>query len=244
MQLMEASILIVDDEPALLEIMDEWFQSVARRVHCAADGWQALEILANNKIDLILTDIRMPGMNGTTLLEKIKVSRLPLPRVIFITGFADATLRDVYDLGAEALIEKPTDHDDLIRTLEKSLLEPGERWRQPLDLSACPVLRRTFASLSEALGQHRIAFGRGGFSIEGGRFLTEGPVTIELNFKADGYVLSGQGMVRWLVPEEDQIGIELTYVAEASLPRLLEITAMAQSFIPRSTGRTYHARAG
>lgn len=244
MQLIEASILIVDDEPALLEIMDEWFQSVARRVYCATDGWQALEILSTNKIDLILTDIRMPGMSGTTLLEKIKVSHLPMPRVIFITGFADATLRDVYELGAEALLEKPTEHDDLISTVEKSLLAPKERWRKQFDLSAFPVLSRAFSSLSEALGQHQIAFGRGGFAIEAGSFLTEGPVTLELNFKADGYVLSGQGMVRWLAPEEDQIGIELTYVAEASLPRLLDIIKMAQSFIPRSTGRTYQALAG
>jgi two-component system chemotaxis response regulator CheY len=243
MQLKEASILVVDDELVLLDIMGEWFERIAGQVFCAADGVQALEILATHKIDLIITDVRMPVMDGITLLKKIRANRLQSPGVIFTTGFADIERRDAYDLGAAALLEKPIDHDDLINIVKRGLLEPNEQWQKPHDLSTYPVLRRSFASLAAALQEHRIAFGRGGFCLEAGQFLVEGPVNVELDFRADGYVLSGQGIVRWLAHQEDQIGIELAYVAEASRARVIQLTEAAVSFIPRATGRRYQALA-
>jgi CheY-like chemotaxis protein len=244
MQLKKASILVVDDEPVLLEIMGEWFQRIAGRVFCAASGVQALEILAAHKIDVMITDVRMPGMDGIALLKKVKASALHPPSAIFITGFADIKIREAYDLGAEAVLEKPIERDDLVNIVERSLLEPNERWRKPLDLPAHPVLSRSFASLAAALEEHRIAFGRGGFCMEAGRFPAEGPVNIELIFEADEYVISGQGIVRWLDHQDDLMGIELTYVAEASRARVIELAEAASSFIPRTTGRRYQALAG
>jgi CheY-like chemotaxis protein len=243
MQLKEASILVVDDEPVLLSLMSEWFQQIAGHVFGAANGVQALEILVTHNIDLIVTDIRMPVMDGITLLKKVKANGPHTRGVIFITGFADLEARDAYDLGAEALLEKPIVHDELIGIMQRSLLDPNERWRKPLDPSAYPVLNRSFASLAAAQREHQIAFGRGGFCMEASGFLVEGPVNIELTFRADDYVLSGQGIVRWLVHQDDQIGIELTYVAEASRSRLVQLVQSAVSFIPRTTGRQSQALA-
>src|SRR5205814_426559 len=121
--------------------------------------------------------------------------------------------------------------------MQRSLLEPNERWRKQLDPSAYPVLSRSFASLAAAQREHRIAFGRGGFCMEASGFLVEGPVNIELTFRADDYVLSGQGIVRWLAHQDDQIGIELTNVAGASRARLIKLVQSAVSVIPRTTGR-------
>jgi CheY-like chemotaxis protein len=244
MQLKEASILLVDDEAILLEIMAEWFQRLAGRVFCAADGAQALEVLAAQKIDLVITDVRMPAMDGINLLKQIKANRQHAPRVIFVTGFADIELRDAFDLGAEALLEKPIENDDLIHAVERSLSEHNQLWQTPRDLSASPVLSRKFTSLAAAFKEHRIAFGRGGFCIEAGGLPVEGPVNIELDFKADRYVLSGQGVVRWLAHTEKQAGIELTYVAESALSRALQLTAGAVSFVPRTTGSKYQTLAG
>ena len=244
MHLKQASILVVDDEPVLLEIKSEWFRQVAGQVFCASDGAQALEILAANKIHLVITDVRMPVMDGVSLLKKVKATGSDTPSFIFITGFADIQSREAYDLGAEALLEKPVEHDELLSLVQRSLLEPNERWRKPLDYSAYPVLRRNFPSLAGALRERRIAFGRGGFCLESGGFRLEGPLNFELSFRTDAYVLSGQGIVRWLGDEEDEAGIELTYVAEASRSRLIELTKVAVSFIPGTTGREYQALAG
>jgi CheY-like chemotaxis protein len=244
MQLNQASILIVEDEPVLLEIMGEWFQTMAGEVYRAAGGAQAIEICKSHKIDLIITDVRMAGVDGITLVNEVKASGPDAPAVIFITGFADISTRDAYDLGVEGLLEKPLDRDELMDMVRRSLLDPEERWRTPSVLSAYPFLRRTFASLAAALREHRIAFGRRGFCIEGSRFAIQRPVNIELNFRGDRYVLSGQGVVRWLAHREDEMGIELTYVAESSRARVSELAQAAISFIPRTTGRIYQELAG
>jgi CheY-like chemotaxis protein len=244
MQLKEASVLVVEDEPVLLEIMAEWFQRMAGKVFRANGGAQALEIATAYKIDLILTDVRMPGIDGISLLNKVKATGPHAPAVIFITGFADFSTRDAYDLGAEGLLEKPLDRGELIDMVRRSLLDAEERWRTPSVLSAYPVLRRTFASLAAALQRHRIAFGRGGFCIEAGQFAAHGPVNIDLNFRGERYVLSGQGIVRWLAHRDDEVGIELTYVAEPSRARVIELSQAAVCFIPRTTGRMYQALAG
>ena len=191
-------------------------------------------MLATNEIDLIITDVRMPVMNGISLLKKVKASGVHTPHVIFITGFADIEAREAYDLGAEALLEKPFELDDLINAAKRSLAERDELWQTPLDLAAHPTLTGSFASLAPALQEHRITFGRGGFCVETKQPLVEGPVNIKLDFKAEQYALSGQGIVRWLVHEANQVGIELTYVAKESRERVLQLTDQSVSFIPNA----------
>jgi CheY-like chemotaxis protein len=244
MQPKEASILLVDDEPVLLDLLREFFEQIFGQVFCAGDGAQALQILAAYKIDLVITDVRMPVMDGITLFKRIKARGSRTPSLIFITGFADIDVRDAYDLGAEALLEKPIDWDGMIDIARRSLSEPGERWEKQVDLSASPVLRRSFRSLSSALQEHRIAFGRGGFCIRNTEFLEQGPINITLDFMADAYVLLGQGVIRWLATEDSQMGVELTYVAEKSRARAVQLTERASSFIPRTTKNNYQALAG
>jgi CheY-like chemotaxis protein len=241
MQLKNACILLVDDEPMLRDIMKEWFQLIVKQVFCAGDGAQALQVLDENRIDLVITDIRMPVMDGITLLKNIKARGWDTPSLIFITGFADIEARDAYDMGAEALLEKPIDCDFLIDVARRSLSEPWERWETQLDLSASPVLSRIFRSLCSARQEHRVAFGRGGFCIENPEFLEEGLVTITLEFIADRYVLVGQGVIRW--SQESQMGVELIFVAEKSRGRAVQLTKGGSAFIPRTTESEYQALA-
>jgi predicted short-subunit dehydrogenase-like oxidoreductase (DUF2520 family) len=60
----------------------------------------------------------------------------------------------------------------------------------------------------------------------------EGPINIKLDFKAEQYALSGQGIVRWFVNEANQVGVELTYVTKESREWVLHLTEQASSFIP------------
>ena len=242
MQLEKASILLVDDGPVLLDIAREWFQSMVAQVFSAADGEQALQVLAERRIDLVITDVRMPVMDGITLLKRIKARGLQTPSLIFITGFADIRLRDAYDLGAMALLEKPVESEFLIDLVRQVLSDPLKRWENQSDLSASRVLRRRFASLSSALQKHEVAFGRGGFCIKKAEFEEDDQINFVLDFIADKYVLLGQGAVRW--SEENQMGIELTYVAEQSRTRAVQITEKSSAFIPRTTGPIREALAG
>src|SRR5262249_6404348 len=130
MQPKEASILLVDDEPVLVDIMREWFQSIVGQVFTAGNGAEALQVLAKDRLDLVITDGRMPVMDGIRLLKKIRAHGLNTPSLIFITVYADIGLRDAYDLGAEALLEKPIDCDFLIDTVRQSLSDPWKRWEK------------------------------------------------------------------------------------------------------------------
>jgi YesN/AraC family two-component response regulator len=120
MKLGEATLLFVDDEPLLRESMGEWLARKAGRVFCAQHGEEALEILAANKIDLLLTDIRMPVMDGIALVKKIPTTG-PRPRVILVTGFNESVLHDASKLGVDAIVEKPLDRDELLRVLQDCL---------------------------------------------------------------------------------------------------------------------------
>ena len=122
MKLNEAAVLFVEDEPLLRESMGAWLARKARRVICAQHGVEALEILAANKIDLLLTDIRMPVMDGIALVKKIRKTRLgPGPRVILVTGFKDTAMRDASTLGVDAVVEKPFDRGELLRVMQYCL---------------------------------------------------------------------------------------------------------------------------
>lgn len=233
MRLKEASILVVDDEPMLRELISFWFADVAGSVCTAENGAQALELLGTNKIDLIVTDIRMPVLDGIGLLKKVKASGLHTPSVIFISGFTDIDAREAYELGAEAFLEKPFEYEDLINSAKRALADRNELWQTPRNLTASPTLTCSFSSLADALEDQRIAFGRGGFCLETKQRLVEGPVNIMLDFQADRFVLSGQGIVRWL--SVDQAGIELTYVAEEARARVVQLAAHAVAFIPKGT---------
>lgn len=84
-------LLLVDDEAEILDWLFELFQDVQDielDVCRALSGYEALDILERTKIDVILSDIRMPGLNGLQLMEKVR-GRWPQCRIIFLTGYSD-----------------------------------------------------------------------------------------------------------------------------------------------------------
>ena len=120
MKLKEAAVLFVDDEPLLRESIGAWLAAKAGRALCAQHGAEALEILGTNKIDLLLTDVRMPVMDGIALIKKIAEAE-PKPRVILVTGYNDLTPPEAYKLGVDAIVEKPIDREELLRVMQSSL---------------------------------------------------------------------------------------------------------------------------
>jgi CheY-like chemotaxis protein len=222
MKLNQAAVLFVEDEPLLRETMGAWLQQKVGRALCAEHGEAAVGILAVNRINLVLSDVRMPVMDGIALVEKLRGFPSP-PRVILITGFSDVTLRQAYEMGVDAIVEKPIDRQELLRVMQNSLSDPAELWRQPSQTVADMKLSASFPSLAAALNEAGIAFGRRGFSIKSPGLLYEGPVDFVVTFTADQRVLSGQGMVRWVDPREGQAGIEITCLDDAYRTWVLDL---------------------
>lgn len=80
-----ARLLIVDDEPHLIEVLGEWFRTAGYDVRTATDGIEALQHLRAYPADVVITDLKMPGLNGLQLLPVFK-DLAPAVEVIFLTG--------------------------------------------------------------------------------------------------------------------------------------------------------------
>jgi CheY-like chemotaxis protein len=244
MELNKATILLVEDEPFLREAMGAWLKRAARRVIRAENGEDALRALAANQIDLIVSDVSMPVMDGLTLLKKVSQGKTRKPSVILISGFTDLSLRQAHELGAEAILEKPVRREEFLGALRRSLVEAEELWqKQP---AAAPTMKfhASFSSLEVALDKKGIAFGRRGFCIESAGDLHVGPVKFAVNFKADRLFLSGEGIVRWIAPQEGQAGIEITHLDDVSRGWVVDLLKHSGSlaFIPASTGSGHAPR--
>ena len=107
------SILIVDDEESVRDSLYNWFMEDGYRVERAENAKQALTILESDTFDIILADIKMPGMDGLEMLRRIKVLKAD-SIVIVMTAFAtvDTAVQALKD-GAFDYITKPFDPDDL-----------------------------------------------------------------------------------------------------------------------------------
>src|SRR6202047_2494667 len=176
MQLKDATVLLVDDEPDLRTIIAEWFRREGCHVLVAEDGAQALSIISANQVDVVVSDVRMPVMDGITLLKKVK-TRGYKSSVMFVSGFTDVIEpRESYDLGVEAVMSKPVVRKHLVAAVTRIVAERDERWRFPPSEKPEAILDATFASLATALSQGLLAVGRGGVCIHSKLKLAHGPV--------------------------------------------------------------------
>jgi DNA-binding NtrC family response regulator len=121
MSLKKEKILVVDDEKIVRESLFHWFQEEGYQVETAEDGETALRIFDKNKFDLLLVDMKMPGMSGLELLSKIKeIDKDTI--VILITAFASVptAIKALKD-GAYDYVTKPVDPDELEHLVKKAL---------------------------------------------------------------------------------------------------------------------------
>ncbi len=113
------TLLVVDDEPAICQLVAEYFSETDFRVLTAKDGREALETIdaCHGNIDVLLLDIVMPILNGTEL-ARIVLSAYPAIKIIFMSGQPD-DLIDRYGIPGSSMrfIKKPFDADKLVDTV-------------------------------------------------------------------------------------------------------------------------------
>ncbi|UCF68318.1 MAG: sigma-54-dependent Fis family transcriptional regulator [Acidobacteriota bacterium] len=117
----EFSILIVDDEFSVRDSLLNWFRKDGYQVRAAANATEALRALQDRSFDVILLDIKMPGMDGMELQERIhKIN--PKIAVIMITAFATVeTAVQALKQGAFDYVTKPIDPDELSHLVRRAL---------------------------------------------------------------------------------------------------------------------------
>lgn len=123
------SLLVVDDEESVRDSLLNWFLEDGFEVECAENANKALAMLENRNFDIILTDIKMPGMDGLELLKRIKTIQKEAI-VIIMTAFAAVdTAVQALKNGAFDYVTKPFDPDDLshlIRNASRQIVLAGE----------------------------------------------------------------------------------------------------------------------
>lgn len=115
-------LLIVDDEWIIadsLSSMEEWGERFIEVVGIAHNGYDAIRILETESIDLVITDIRMPDLDGLQLLQFI-YEAMPNTHVILISGYEDFSYaRTALKYGAKGYILKPIDTDELFEIVDR-----------------------------------------------------------------------------------------------------------------------------
>ena len=119
------TILIVEDEKDLLDSYKELIETAGFFALTASDGYQALDILSKNigKVDILLLDLMMPGVDGLEVLKTIKSNedkygRMPI--VVLTNMTSESVVKEAFDLGATSyLVKTDLDYDGLIKELSK-----------------------------------------------------------------------------------------------------------------------------
>jgi two-component system response regulator PilR (NtrC family) len=116
-----SNLLIVDDELSMRQFLTHLFQRDGHNVRAAENGARAMELLLQEPVDLIVSDVKMPDMGGIDLLRAAR-ELLPDVEVIMMTAFANVdTAREAFLLGAFDFVQKPFDNDLLKETVARAL---------------------------------------------------------------------------------------------------------------------------
>ncbi|NQZ02352.1 MAG: response regulator [Bdellovibrionales bacterium] len=214
-------ILLVDDEPDILEFVEDTLEIKGfTNILTASSGQSAISQVAGTKVDVIISDIRMPGMSGVELMDSIKQSS-PEIEAILITGFADITTREVVEKGGFSLIEKPLKIPRLISTLELALKKRGERILELANWSDSPEHELVLDDNASA----GVELNHMGFFLPhpGAENFSPGE-TLHFEFKRDGKSIEGVAEVLWAESSESNkpgVGVRVLAVNEVALVQSL-----------------------
>lgn len=118
-----ATVLVIDDDDSFRKVTKHTLEARQLRVLQANNGKEALSILGIEKVDLVLSDIKMPEMHGIELLHACRAS-WPLTPVVLMTGFNDLIeVKEAFEIGAKGFLNKPFSTDELIECLQSTLRE-------------------------------------------------------------------------------------------------------------------------
>ena len=125
---MESDVMVVDDSAAIRKILQRVLRQTGmaiRSIHEAGDGQEALELLKTQSINLVLTDINMPKMDGIQLLAAMKATPRwhHIPVVMITTEGGESKVSEAVRLGAAGYVRKPFTADQIKEKLA-GILEP------------------------------------------------------------------------------------------------------------------------
>lgn len=121
LKLFDHSVLIVEDDPDIREVLASLVMDLTHNVYEAKNGLEAKKILAEKPVDLILTDIKMPGLDGITLLEDLRKKNHHALAIV-ITGYGSREeVKRALVAGCHDFIDKPFQHEMVVNRIKVAL---------------------------------------------------------------------------------------------------------------------------
>ncbi len=205
----QSTILVVDDEEDILDLLDWRLTSEGFVVKQASNVEHAHAILKANDIDLILSDMRMPGQDGLDLLNFVKNRNLEKPVMLILTGQTNIAVEDIFHKGAEGIVYKPMELDVLVATIREYLIKRSHQW---LEISAKPDISlkspqplnqevSKFSCLNTGCADDlNLSFGRGGMFVPVPLPTILPTLNKEFSFEINlgAQRLYGKGLARWV----------------------------------------------
>jgi len=137
------NILVVDDERDFAETLGSRLEEAGHRVRLALTGEEALAEIARDDIDVLILDLKMPGMDGLEVLRRVKADH-PILEVLLLTGHADVpSAVEGMRAGAFDYLQKPTDHRELLEKLEAAWRRKSEHEDRIRRAEARTLIRKT-----------------------------------------------------------------------------------------------------
>ncbi len=242
----EVTVLVVDDEAALKKALVFDFKRKGYRVLEAGNGKEAFDVLSRENVDIVLSDIRMPGGDGVELLGRIRERHAEIPIVLFLTGFADISLEEALDRGVAAVFPKPFDRKLLAQSVANLILSREERWTPESDASVTTDCRITlsFPNLNKAVEGQMLNIGRGGMFVTIKDFspVVGSLTSFCIRFDSGNLqLIEGSGTVRWVREQKNGdlppgCGIEFKFLGESSRKQVIAFinNSTAKAFIPKN----------
>lgn len=123
----EKKLLLVEDDSLMLEVLKELLSDSGVSVDTSVNGAEGYQKFSENNYDLIISDIQMPVLNGVEFLKKVRSKDSQSPKFMLLTGYSTYKNEEVFKLGANSLMNKPFEFDDLINEVQKLLKDSGAR---------------------------------------------------------------------------------------------------------------------
>lgn len=236
------TILVVDDEPDLCEMLTFDFRGKGFEAFTALDGFGALDILQSHPITTVITDIRMPNMDGLQLLKQLKAANPLNPAVILISAFIENIRVEAYGAGAEAVFSKPFRVAEVVRTVSRLHSPYQERWGGESPEYDGFFMERHLPNLNPDYGTPSFVLGRGGAMFAAADSLPQPGqcIAFSLTFE-DGPIrsLKGHGTVRWTKGtrssfNQASFGVEFDYLDDFSRQQYVMwlLNEKPKAFIP------------
>ena len=120
---MPPNILLVEDSPTIRNLLRMVLKQQGYSVSTAGDGLEGLEVLARNQVDLVITDVNMPRMDGFTFISRVRSqpAYAKLPIIVLSTESASRDRQEGISLGADLYLTKPVPPQVLVEHVQKLL---------------------------------------------------------------------------------------------------------------------------